>query len=130
MKNIKYFIGSVGATLFMLPMLVSAQLATEGGGGGTFETFIVNLQDLINNVLLPFVMALAFLVFVWGMFQYFIAGAGNDESREKGKSLMIWATVAFLFIIVFWGVINFLIGTLGLTTTVPDVILAPGTVAP
>jgi len=127
MKNIKNFISGVGVTMFMFPMLVSAQLTREGGGGGTFETLIVNLQELINNVLLPFVMALAFLVFVWGMFQYFIAGAGNEESREKGKSLMIWATVAFLFIIVFWGVINFLIGTLGLNTQPPPVIVAPGT---
>jgi heme/copper-type cytochrome/quinol oxidase subunit 2 len=123
MKKIKLLVSSAG--LFMLPVLVSAQ-GLLSGGGSPFETFLVNLQALINGVILPFVLALAFLVFVWGMFQYFIAGGANDESKEKGKSLMIWATVAFVFIIIFWGVVNFITGTLGLDTAVPVVQPGPG----
>ena len=55
---------------------------------------------------IPFILGVAFLVFVWGMFQYFIAGGANEESKEKGKSLMVWATLGFVLVIIFWGVVN------------------------
>jgi hypothetical protein len=48
------------------------------------------------------------------MFQYFIAGGHSDESKEKGKSLMIHATIGFVVIIIFFGAINMLTSSTGL----------------
>ena len=94
-------------------MLASAQIATTGSGG-PFGELLKNIITFSNNVLIPFIIGLGFLVFVWGMFQYFIAGGANDESREKGKKLMINATIAFVVIIIFFGVINVLTNSTGL----------------
>ena len=47
------------------------------------------------------------------MFQYFIAGGANDEKKEQGKSLMIYATLGFVLIIIFWGIVNLLAGSTG-----------------
>ena len=111
MKKIVYSLA--GLNLLMLPLVSRAQLAT-GGGGGQFETLLSNILDFTNDVLIPFIIGIAFLVFVWGMFWYFIAGGANDEKKEKGRSLMIWATVGFVLIVIFWGIINLLASSTGL----------------
>lgn len=113
MRLSKLLAGSASA-LFALPFLASAQGLVDDGSGGAFGELLANILDFANDVLIPFIIGIGFLVFVWGMFQYFIAGGANDDSKEKGKSLMIWATVGFLLIIVFWGIINLLASSTGL----------------
>jgi len=105
---------TVSSAMLALPLLASAQLADGTGNAGDFQKLLEGILNFTNDFLIPFIIAIGFLVFVWGMFQYFIAGGANDESKEKGKSLMIYATLGFLLIIVFWGVINLLATSTGL----------------
>lgn len=116
MRRLKLFISSSVSALLLLPLVTGAQgLADRGGDdGGAFGDLLSNIIEFSNNVLIPFIIGIGFLVFVWGMFQYFIAGGASDEGKEKGKSLMIYATVGFLLIIVFWGIINLLASSTGL----------------
>jgi hypothetical protein len=95
------------------PLVSFAQIATAGNGG-PFEQLLRNILKFGNEVLIPFIIGIGFLFFVGGMFQYFIAGGASDESREKGKKLMINATVAFVVIIIFFGAINLLSTSTGL----------------
>ena len=109
MKKIGYFLGS--ASTLALPL---SALAAFNPSGGAFGTLLGNILIFTNDVLIPFIIGIGFLVFVWGMFQFFIAGGSNDEAKEKGKSLMIYATLGFVLIIVFWGIINLLTSSTGL----------------
>ncbi|MCA9360435.1 hypothetical protein H6785_01835 [Candidatus Nomurabacteria bacterium] len=109
MKKISFL--TSGAILSVMPMLA---LAEFNPNGGKFGTLLGNILEFTNTVIIPFIIGIGFLVFVWGMFRYFIAGGANDEAKEKGKSLMIWATLGFVLIIVFWGVINLLSSSTGL----------------
>lgn len=104
----------VGLLTFIIPSFAFAQIATAAGGGGQFELLLKNILLFTNTVLIPFIIGIGFLTFVWGMFQYFIAGGHSDESKEKGKSLMIYATMGFVIIIIFFGVINLLTSSTGL----------------
>lgn len=112
MKKISYLTASIGT--LVLPMFASAQFASGTGDGGDLQVFMEGILNFINDFLIPFIIAIGFLVFVWGMFQYFIAGGANDEAKEKGKSLMIYATLGFVLIIVFWGIVNLLSQSIGL----------------
>lgn len=114
MRSVKYLVGS--SALFLMPFaFASAQLATVGAGdGGRFQYLLKNILDFSDNVLIPFILGIGFLVFVWGMFKYFIVGGANDEAKEQGKSLMVYAVLAFVLIIVFWGIINLLATSTGL----------------
>lgn len=105
---------SVGlCALFLLPMAASAQI-TESANAGPFQNLLGNILELINSVLIPFIIGIGFLTFVWGMFLYFIAGGGNDDAKEKGKQLVINATFGFVVIIIFFGMVNFIVDSIGL----------------
>lgn len=111
MKRILYSLSSTA--LLALPFLASAQgLASGNSSGGKFGTLLKSLLEFTNSVLIPFIIGIGFLIFVWGMFWYFIAGGANDEKKEKGRSLMIYATLGFVLIVVFWGVINLITSSL------------------
>ncbi len=129
MKKISYLAGAVGA--LTLPFVASAQFNPSGG---EFGTLLNNILVFTNNVLIPFIIGIGFLVFVWGMFQYFIAGGANEEKKEAGKSLMIYATLGFVLIIVFWGVVNLLTQSTGLdgdsVANTPKVTLPTAPTAP
>src|SRR3989338_2165832 len=88
------------------PLVASAQTATD----------IINIViRVINNALVPLVLAVAFLVFIWGLYQYFIAG--SEEDKKQGRSLMIWGILAFFVMLTVFGIVNVLVSTFNLVRT-------------
>ncbi len=113
MKRAIYTLASTA--LFAPVFFVNAQ--SSGGSfsaDNDFKKFLTEILEFINETLIPFIIGIGFLVFVWGMFKYFIYGGANDDEKEKGKSLMIWATLGFVLIVIFWGVVNLLASSTGL----------------
>lgn len=110
MKQIKN-VAAFSASLLALPLVTFAQFDPDGG---EFGDLLGNILVFTNTVLIPFIIGIGFLVFVYGMFQFFIAGGANDEKKEQGKSLMIYATLGFVLIIIFWGIVNLLTSSTGL----------------
>lgn len=78
---------------------------------------ITFIQDdillFIDYVLVPLVFSIAFIVFLWGIFNFFIAGGADEEKREKGKQFMIWGFVGFFVMVSVWGIVNLLVSTFG-----------------
>ncbi len=109
----KTFYSFALATVALLPGLASAQITVDGTGGPLAD-MLRNILTFGNEVVIPFIIGIGFLMFVFGMLQYFIFGGASDESREKGKKLMISSTIAFVVIIIFFGAINLLTTTTGL----------------
>jgi hypothetical protein len=112
-KTIKLSTFATG--LLLIPFVTFAQDGQFDPTGGVLGTFLGNILKFANDVLIPFIFGIGFLIFVFGMFQFFIAGGANDEKKEKGKSLMIWATLGFVIILVFWGIVNIVAGGTGLS---------------
>jgi heme/copper-type cytochrome/quinol oxidase subunit 2 len=111
--NLRHLFSAGLIALTTLPQLVSAQIA-QGPDAGPLQDLIVNLLAFIDEVIIPGIIALAFLFFVWGMFKYFILGGADEEKKEQGKSLLIHATIGFVVIIIFFGVINLITTSTGL----------------
>ncbi len=88
-----------------LPLVSSAQTVRNLSDAGSF---IINT---INNVLVPVLFAVAFIVFLWGAFYTFILGANSEEVKEKGKNLMLWGLIGFFVMVSIWGLVNILTGT-------------------
>lgn len=45
------------------------------------------------SVLLPLAFSLSFVIFIWGVFQYFIAGGHDEAAKEKSKALMLYGII-------------------------------------
>ncbi len=93
-------------SVFALPLV---SLAATVNNLSDVGSFIINT---INNILVPIIFAIAFIVFVWGAFQTFIMGATNDTAKEKGKELMLWGLIGFFVMVSIWGLVNILTGTI------------------
>ena len=96
---------------------------TAAQGTGTIEALLCKILSLINAVL-PVLIALGVLFFVWGVITFVI---GNDEeAKTKGRNRMIYGIIGLAVIIGMWGLVNILTKTFDLnnvggTITVPTV---------
>ncbi len=107
---------SLGAiALLLAPALASAQ--TISGLLGLLAT----ANDLINR-LIPFIIALTVLVFLYGIFKFVISG-GDSEARKEAQGYIIWGVVALFVMVSVWGLVNILVRSVNLDNTAPN---APG----
>ncbi len=99
----------------------------DGTFGGV-AVFFQKLTNLLNDTLVPAVFALAFLVFIWGMFKTFILGGHDEEKQGEGKQLMMYAILGFVIMISIWGIVTIISDSLGLKGTIDpqDLPTGPG----
>lgn len=69
---------------------------------------------LINNVLVPVLFALAFIVFLYGIARAYIFSMGDPEKVKEGHHLILWGIIAFVVMISLWGLVNVVANTFGL----------------
>ena len=89
---------------FALPLVSFAAINNISDAG----SFVINT---INNILVPVLFAVAFIVFLWGAFDTFILGSNDEEVKDKGKNLMLWGLIGFFVMVSVWGLVNILTGT-------------------
>lgn len=92
--------------LALVPALALAQF-------GEINDFVNDILGFINDVLIPLLFALALLLFLWGVFYFFIVGRDDDEKRKTGKSYMLWAIIGFVVMVSVFGIVNLIAGGLG-----------------
>ena len=86
---------------------------TIGAGiGGLFGTVL----GIINGILVPTLFAVAFIVFLWGIFQFYIFEGQDIEGQRKGHFLMLWGLIGFAVMFSIWGMINIIVATFGLNS--------------
>lgn len=73
---------------------------------------VTDLVESIGNIVqiaIPIVAALALLYFFWGLANFILAtGSGDEDKRDKAKSVMIWGIVALFLIVSVWGIVEFI----------------------
>jgi len=97
-----------------LPHLVFAQ--TLGHMFGIFTRII--------NALMPFIVGLAVLFFMWGVFQ-FVKSSGNEDEITEGRNRMIYGIIAIFVMVSVWGFVNLLDETFGLQSDIIPLPLFP-----
>ncbi|MCX6787625.1 MAG: hypothetical protein NT108_00480 [Candidatus Kaiserbacteria bacterium] len=73
--------------------------------------------QIINPIIL-LLSASAFIVFLWGVFE-FVKGAGDEGKREEGKQAIFWGILGFVIIFGAYGIINIALGTFGIDKLTP-----------
>ena len=111
----KAFLKLSTLSMFAVPAIAGAQ--SIGGILGLLS----KANDLINR-LIPFIIALTVLIFLWGIFKFVISG-GDGEARKEAQGYIIWGVVALFVMVSVWGLVNILVRSVNLDNTAPP---APG----
>lgn len=97
MKKVLTFVAVLVAG-FGVPALALAQ--------PTFFSLLIGILVLINW-LVPVVMGLAILLFLWGLMRY-ILQTDSVEGKEAARNTMVWGIVAIFVMVSLWGFVNLL----------------------
>lgn len=97
------------ALYLLIPVLPLVALAQSG----TVQTMLAGINTLINSFIIPLLLSVAVLAFIYNTFQYFIVKSVEEEGRKKAKQYMLYSLAAFVIIVALWGIVNFIIQGLG-----------------
>ncbi len=95
-----------------------------GGGPGSLDPaycstsicgIAVTFIYIINNILVPLLFAVAFIVFLYGVFKTYILSHGDSGEVEAGHKLILWGVVGFVVMLSLWGIVNVVANTFQLT---------------
>ncbi|MFA4833688.1 MAG: pilin [Patescibacteria group bacterium] len=125
MKNFLFSIFLFILLFSLFTFNASAELGPGGGSdksGGksepvnlnnplTGDSTSISAQVLIGriiNAILSVVGSLALMMFIYGGFTWMMAG-GNSEKVEKGKGILVWATIGLIVIFTSYALVNFVL---------------------
>jgi hypothetical protein len=114
----QFFDGSSGSSY---PLGGGAPGGVVSGGGfpapntAAFESYTNSFVSFVNLALVPVLVALAFILFLWGVANAYILHPGDEEKRKSGHQFILWGIVGFVVIFSVWGLVNLVSGALGLT---------------
>lgn len=72
----------------------------------------------IEVILVPLIMSMALLVFVWGILKYIHKG-GDPAERAQGRQFMIYGVIGLAVMASVWGLVRILTNTLGVPLGIP-----------
>jgi hypothetical protein len=112
-----------GSVLGFAPLLALAQVGTTGatsgsctvGNNGTLLGVLCLIGQILNAIV-PVLIALGVVYFVWGVITYVISS--DEEAKKAGRDRIIFGIIGLAVIIGLWGLVNILRTTFGVNNTV------------
>jgi len=95
--------------LFALPFVTSAEELELSAVGNFIDTIIELMQKIV-----PLLIGLAVLVFLWGVLKYVISGADDADKRKEARGFMIWGIVSIFIMVSVWGLVGILQTSFGI----------------
>lgn len=96
---------------FLLGAILSLSPSITHAAG--LEDLIKGFVGFLSDVVIPFLFAIAFLIFAFNVIRYFVFGSTSEEGRDNAKNLAIYSVLAFVVLVVFWGIVNGISSLLG-----------------
>jgi len=106
-----YFLGQGGQveTRSVTPAAKAPQAQSGGQGSiniGYLKGYGDSIVYIINFIFVPVVIALAFLLFIWGVFKAYFWKGASETDRASGHQFILWAVIGFAVIFAVWGLVN------------------------
>ncbi len=80
----------------------------------TFEQFVNSIVTFINQLIVPVIFALAFLTFIWGVFDLFFLSVGDVQKQSRARSFILYGLIGMAVLFSVWGLVSILLKTFGL----------------
>ena len=113
------------ALILIMPLVVNAATSSMGWQVSNtttttktgFEGAVLVIKNAIN-VVLPIIISLGVLYFVWGVFQY--VRTDDSSKQAEARSYIIWSIIFITVMVSVWGLVNIITTTFNLDSkTVP-----------
>lgn len=111
MNTLKKKIGLSGL-LYFVPLFAFAQ-----GVGTTDVSDILTTVGNVLNAVIPLIIGLAFVVFLWGIYKY--VSSASQEGKEGARDTIIYGVIGLFVMLAAWGLVNVLLNTFNLDTATP-----------
>ena len=139
----KFFTVILGFFLLLIILVPSGFVLAQAGGnlgggsttGGSLNTgsslpFCPGDTQSIGGILnfftcllfqsvVPLLISIAIVVFIWGVIQYVI-NTDDVSKRAEGRNFMIYGIIGLFVIVSIWGLIKILTGTFGINFAIPQ----------
>jgi hypothetical protein len=89
------------------------------GNFGSIQQIGMAIIEIIEVYLIPIVMSLGLLAFLWGVVQ-FIRKGGDPKEREQGRQFMLWGIIGLAVMASVWGLVRVLTNTIGAPLGIPS----------
>ena len=116
----KLTVGKILPFALALPFLTLAQGAADLS---FLEELIADAGGILAT-LVPILITLALVVFIWGLIRY-ISSGGDEEKRKEARQTMLWGVIIFAVIVSIWGLVALLRSVFGIDTNLPLVPKTP-----
>lgn len=100
----------ISSVAFLSPILALAQDYSN------VTSAVSSIRSLINS-LIPLVIGIAVLVFLWGLVQYVTAGA-DEEKKAAARGIIIYGIIIIFVMTAVWGFVGILGKTFFGTTNI------------
>lgn len=88
----------------------------QPGIGGLYS-LLAQATDFINK-LIPFIIGLTVLFFLWGIFRLVFSAKDSDQ-RKEARGYIVWGIIGLAVMVSVWGLVNILTSTFSLNQNVP-----------
>jgi len=105
-----------GLVFSLAPVMALAQVtggaptACTGGQITTIQGILCKISEILNAII-PVLIALGVVYFVWGVISYVIGS--DEEAKKKGRDRIIYGIIGLAVIIAVWGLVRILTNTFG-----------------
>ena len=108
---------SIVATVFLVPLFARAIDPSAVSNSITITAIFTRLTQVLN-LLIPFLVLLATVVFIFGIVKYITAG-GDEKKLEEAKNVMVWGIIALAVMLTAWGFVKIVIDAIFGTENLP-----------
>lgn len=108
-----------------LAPLTGPEATCSLAGSPKFQDLLCYITGIINNSIIPLIFALATVMFIWGVVNFFIINADEEAKRSQGKQFMIWGIVALTVMLTVWGLVGILGSSFGIKRSVLPQVVPP-----
>ena len=100
-------------SLSSLPLVALAQNSTGCASVqlGTIQSIICRVGNILDT-LIPILVVLGVVYFIWGVITYVISG--DEEAKKKGRERIIYGIIGLVVIVALWGLVGIITNTFNL----------------
>ncbi len=71
----------------------------------TFKDFVDSAIFFMNHEVVPVILGISLITFLWGIARYYIIHGADANEQEHARSFMLWGFIGMVLLFVVWGLV-------------------------